>query len=207
MSFVTGTQAELLYAMPASGAAVTAAAAAILSGTTAANPPYGLPPNFFSQASGNGPGKSLLIKGGGWYTVGTTAVTDIIKIGLNTTQNTASIAVTLGATGAWTTVISQSNVAFAFELMCTLTVPGKAGTNCSMNSVGTLLIGQANNAANPTLQTVGAQWATPIMIGAPQTAVAFDPTVTQYVEVSNQWSVTTGAPTATLTNFYVLGLN
>src|SRR5262249_10455113 len=85
-----------------------------------------------------------------------------------------------------------SNVAFAFELMCTLTVPGKPGTNCSMNSVGTLLIGQANNAAYPTLQTVGAQWATPIMIGAPQTAVAFDPTVTQFVEMSSTWSATTG---------------
>jgi hypothetical protein len=178
-----------------------------MSGTTAANPPYGLPAGFFGQASGSGPGKSLLIKGGGRYTVGSTAVTDIIKIGLNTTQNTAAIAVTLGATGAWTTVASQTDVAFVFELMCTLTVPGKAGTNCSVNCVGTLLIGQANNAANPTLQTVGAQWATPIMIGAPQTAAAFDPTLTQYVEVSNQWSVTTGAPTITLTNFYVFGLN
>ena len=71
----------------------------------------------------------------------------------------------------------------------------------------TLLIGQANNAANPTLQTVGAQWATPIMIGAPQTAVAFDPTVAQFVEMSSTWSATTGAPTVTLTNFYVFGLN
>jgi len=207
VSFITGTQCELLYAMPASGAAVTAAAATIMSGTTAANPPYGLPANFFGQYSGNGPGKSILVKGGGWYTVGSTAVTNTFKVGLNTTQNTAAIAVTLGATGAWTTVASQSNVAFAFELMCTLTVPGKPGTNCSMNSVGTLLIGQANNAANPTLQTVGAQWATPIMIGAPQTAVAFDPTVTQFVEMSSTWSVTTGAPTVTLTNFYVFGLN
>src|SRR5215470_12053978 len=110
VSFLYGTQCELLYAMPASGAAVTAAAATILSGTTAANPPYALPANFFGQFGGNGPGKSILVKGGGWYTVGSTAVTDIIKIGLNTTQNTASIAVTLGATGAWTTVASQSNV-------------------------------------------------------------------------------------------------
>ena len=207
MSFYTGTQTELLYAMPATGPTVTAAAATICSGTTAANPPYGLPAGYFAQNSGAGPGKSLLIKGGGRYTVGSTAVTDIIKIGLNTTQNTAAIAVTLGATGAWTTVASQTDVAFAFDLMVTMTVPGKAGTNGSFNCVGTLLIGQANNAANPTLQTVGAQWATPIMIGAPQTAAAFDPTVTQYVEVSNQWSVTTGAPTMTLTNFYVFGLN
>ena len=207
MSFITGTQMECLYAMPASGTAVTAAAATIMSGTTAANPPYGLPAGFFSQSPGNGPGKSLLIKGGGWYTVGTTAVTNIIKIGLNTTQNTAAIAVTLGATGAWTTVISQSNVEFSFEVLVTCTAPGKAGTNGSYNCMGTLLIGQANNAANPTLQTVGAQWATPIMIGAPQTAAAFDPTVIQYVEVSGQWSVTTGSPTQTLTNFYVFGIN
>jgi hypothetical protein len=207
VSFLYGTQVECLYAMPASGVAVTAAAATILSGTTAANPPYGLPANFFAQTPGGGPGKSLLIKGGGWYTVGTTAVTDIIKIGLNTTQNTASIAVTLGATGAWTTVASQSDVEFEFELMVTCTAPGKAGTNGSFNSMGRMFIGQANNAANPTLQTVGAQWATPIMIGAAQTAAGFDPTVAQYVEVSNQWNVTTGAPTATLTNFYVFGLN
>jgi hypothetical protein len=207
VSFITGTQMECLYAMPASGTAVTAAAATIMSGTTAANPPYGLPAGFFSQSPGNGPGKSLLIKGGGWYTVGTTAVTNIIKIGLNTTQNTAAIAVTLGATGAWTTVISQSNVEFSFEVLVTCTAPGKAGTNGSYNCMGTLLIGQANNAANPTLQTVGAQWATPIMIGAPQTAAAFDPTVIQYVEVSGQWSVTTGSPTQTLTNFYVFGIN
>jgi hypothetical protein len=207
VSFYTGTQCELLYAMPASGVAVTAAAATILSGTSAANPPFGLPAGFFNPSPTGDAGKSLLIKGGGWYTVGTTAVTNIIKIGLNTTQNTAAIAVTLAATGAWTTVISQSNVAFEFEVMVTCTAPGKAGTNGSYNCIGHLLIGQANNAANPTLQTVGAQWATPIMMGAPQTAAAFDPTVTQYVEVSNQWSVTTGAPTATLTNFYVFGLN
>jgi hypothetical protein len=207
MSFYTGTQCELLYAMPASGVAVTAAAATIMSGTTAANPPYGLPAGFFGPGLVNSAAKSLLIKGGGWYTVGTTAVTNTFKIGLNTTQNTAAIAVTLGATGAWTTVISQSNVAFAFELMVTCTAPGKAGTNGSFNCVGTLLIGQANNAANPTLQTVGAQWATPIMIGAPQTAAAFDPTVTQYVEMSSTWSAVTGSPTVTLTNFYVFGLN
>ena len=207
MSFITGTQMECLYAMPASGTAVTAAAATIMSGTTAANPPYGLQAGFFNQSPGNGPGKSLLIKGGGWYTVGTTAVTNIIKIGLNTTQNTAAIAVTLAASGAWTTVISQSNVEFSFEVLVTCTAPGKAGTNGSYNCMGTLLIGQANNAANPTLQTVGAQWATPIMIGAPQTAAAFDPTVIQYVEVSGQWSVTTGSPTQTLTNFYVFGIN
>jgi hypothetical protein len=193
--------------MPASGTAVTAAAATILSGTTAANPPYALRGGFFNLSSGSGAGKSIMIKGGGFYSVGTTAVTSIIKIGLNTTQNTAAIAVNLGGTGAWTTVISQSNVEFEFELMVTCTAPGKAGTNGSFNSMGRLFIGQANNAANPTIQAAGAQTATGIMIGAAQTAAAFDPTLPQYVEASNTWSATTGAPSMTLTNFYIFGLN
>ncbi len=206
MSFVTGTQCELLYAMPASGVAVTAAAITVLSGTTNANPAYQLPANFFSQVSGSGPGKSLLIKGGGFYTVGTTAVTDVITVGLNSTRGT--LGTTLAKSGAWTTVISQSNVEFEFEVFVTLTVPGQGGgNNASVNSMGHLLVGQAGDAANPTLQTVGPQWATPIMIGAAQTAKTFDPTVGQYVEVHNTWSATTGAPTATLTNFYVFGLN
>ena len=206
MSFLTGTQCELLYAMPASGTAVTAASITVLSGSTNANPAFQLPANFFSQVSGSGPGKSLLLKGGGWYTVGTTAVTDVLTFGLDTTRGT--LGTTLAKTGAWTTVISQSNVAFEFEILATLTVPGQGGgNNASVNALGHVLIGQANNAANPTLQTVGAQWATPIMIGTPQTAVTFDPTAGQYVEVFNTWSATTGAPTATLTNFYVFGLN
>ena len=206
MSGYTMTQTELLYAMPASGTAVTAASITVLSGSTNANPAYHLPVDFFGQSSGNGPGKSLMIMGGGWYTVGTTAVTDVITIGLDSTRGT--LGTTLAKSGAWTTVISQSNVEFTFWVMVTLTVPGQGGgTNASVNTIGQLHVGQANDAANPTLQTVGAQWATPIMIGAPQTAKTFDPTVAQYVEVFNTWSVTTGAPTATLTNFYVFGLN
>jgi hypothetical protein len=206
MSFITGTQCELLYAMPASGTAVTAASITVLSGSTNANPAYQLPANYFSYTPANGPGKSLLIKGGGFYTVGTTAVTDVITIGLDSTRGT--LGTTLAKSGAWTTVISQSNVEFEFEVMVTLTVVGQGGgTNASVNSMGHLLVGQANDAANPTLQTVGAQWATPIMIGAAQTAKTFDPTVGQYVEVFNTWSAVTGSPTATLTNFYVFGLN
>jgi hypothetical protein len=205
VSFLTGTQVECLYAMPVSGPAVTAAAITVMSGNSAANPAYLLPAGYFAQAPGNGPGKSLLIKGGGFYTVGSTAVTDVINVGMDTTQGT--LLNKLGGTGAWTTVASQSNVAFSFDILVTVTIIGSAANAGSINSVGTLLIGQANNAANPTLQTVGAQWATPIMIGTPQTAVTLTPTTAYYIEAFNTWSVTTGAPTITLTNFFIFGLN
>jgi len=211
MSFYTGTQAELLYAMPASGAATTAAAATIISGTTAANPAYALPANYFSPQSGTTPGKSLLIKGGGWFTIGGTAVTDVFQVGLNTAAGTGTPAIVLAKTGAFTTLINWTTAAFTFEVMATMTAQGVGATAGSLNTVGELKLGAANNVAVPTLGTFGtsttASLASTIMLGAPQTAVTFNTLTSYYVEVSNTWNVTTGAPSITLTNYYIFGLN
>jgi hypothetical protein len=209
MSFLTGTQVECLYAMPASGAATTAAAATVMSGTTAANPPYALPAGFFSMQSGTTPGKSLYIKGGGWFTVGATAVTDIIQVGFNTTANAGAIAVPL-KTGTLTTLASQTSCEFMFEVWATATALGVGATATTVNAIGKFEIGNANNAATGTFGTTAATSTAQIygyMIGTPQTALTFDNSVKQYVEISNTWSVVTGAPTITLTNFYVFGLN
>ena len=210
MSFYTGTQVECLYAMPASGPAVTAAAATVMSGTTAINPPYALPLGFFQQQSGSGPGKSLLVKGGGWFTVGSTAVTTIFQIGLNSTAGTGTIALPFGKTGTMTTLASQSNCGFMFEVLVTSTSPGFGATTTALNAVGKFEIGNANNAATATWGTTSATSTAQIygyMIGTPQTAVAPVPTTQYFVECSNTWSVTTGAPTITLTNFMIFGLN
>src|SRR6185503_3208266 len=106
MSFYTGNQVECLYAMPASGVAVTAAAATVMSGTTAANPAYQLPTGFFAQQMGSGASRSLLIKGGGWWSTATAARTTNFQIGLNTTVNTGAIALLFGKTGTLTTVVT-----------------------------------------------------------------------------------------------------
>jgi hypothetical protein len=45
------------------------------------------------------------------------------------------------------------------------------------------------------------------MIGTPQTAVTLNPTLGYYIELFNQWNVTTGAPTITMTNYLIFGLN
>lgn len=211
MSFLTGTQAELLYAMPASGAATTAAAATIISGTTAANPPYLLPAGFFSPQTGTTPGKSVLIKGGGWFTVGATAVTDVFQVGLNTAAGTGTPAIVLAKTAAFTTLINWTTAAFDFEVMATLTAQGVGATAGSLNTVGSVSLGAANNLDAPTLGTMGttttASLASKIMMGAPQTPVTFNTLTAYYIEVSNTWSVVTGAPSITLTNFYIFGLN
>ena len=210
MSGITGTQVELLYAMPASGAATTAATATVISGTTAANPPYMLPGGFFSPQTGTLPGKSLLIKGGGWFTVGSTAVTTVFQLGLNTTANTGAIAIPIGKTGTLTTLASQTDCEFLFEAWVTVTAQGVGATAGTANCIGKFEIGNANNAATGTFGTTAATSTAQIygyMIGTVQTAITFNTLTGYYVECANTWSVTTGAPSITLTNFYIFGLN
>jgi len=195
LSGFTGTQAELLYAMPASGAAVTAAATTVMSAAnTTTFPAYSLPagPNGFFPAAG----KSLLIKGGGWFTTSSTAMTQTISIGFDTTAGTLSALKC--ATGAFTPTASVTNGAFEFEIMATITA---LGASANLNAVGHLLWGTGNNAATASPQL--------FMIGAPNAGVALaNPwTTTYYVEAFSAWSLTTGAPTVTLTNFMVFGLN
>lgn len=207
MSFYTGTQVECLYSMPASGPAVTAAAATVMSGTTAANPPYALPLGFFQQQSGGGAGKSLLIKGGGSWSSATAARTTVFQIGLNSTAGTGTIALPFGKTGVITTFITAAVAAFEFEVMVTATSPGFGSTTSALSAVGHVEYGIANNAATGTIGTYSTNNASRFLIGTPQTPVAPVPTTQYFVECSNTWDAITNAPTITLTNFMIFGLN
>lgn len=207
MSGYTGTQTELLYAMPATGPTVTAAAATVMSGTTAANPPYAMPLDYFWQKSGGGAGKSMLIKGGGWYTIGGTAVTTVFQIGLNSTAGTGAIALPFGKTGTLTTVINVTSGIFGFEVLVTGTAPGFGSTAGSLNAFGWVEFGIGNNAATGTFGTYSNNNASRFLIGTAQTAIAPVPSTQYYIECSNTWNVTTGAPTIVLTNYLIFGLN
>ena len=193
--------------MPASGAAVTAAAATVMSGTTAANPPYALPLGFFQQQSGGGAGKSLLIKGGGWWQTPTAARTTNFQIGLNSTAGTGTIALPFGKTGTITTVITTNQQNFDFEVMVTCTTPGQSATAGTLNAVGWVEYGNGNNVAAGTIGTYSSNNASRFLIGTAQTPVAPVPTTQYFVECSNTWDAVTNAPTITLTNFLIFGLN
>lgn len=196
--------------MPASGVATVANVATVISGTTAANPPYLLPGGFFNAQTGTVPGKSMLIEGGGWFTVGSTAVTTIFTLGLNTAANTGPPAITLGKTGIMTTLASQTSCGFMFKMYLTCTAQGVGATAGTINCYGKFEIGNANNAATGTWGTTAATSTATVydyMIGAPQTPVTFNTLTPYYIEACNTWSATTGAPTITLTNFFIFGLN
>lgn len=204
MSFYSGTQTELLYAMPASATAVTAGAITVLSASSTTNPAYQLPAYFFSNTSGVG--KSLLLKGGGWLTVGGTAVTDVFTVGLDTAAGT--LATTIAKTGAFTTLINWTDAVFTFEVLMTATAVGSSGT---INAIGSITLGAGNNASAPTLGTMGtsttASLGSTIMIGTGQTPVSYNNSTAYFLELFNTWSATTGSPSITLTNFFVFGLN
>lgn len=203
MSFYSGTQTELLYAMPASATAVTAATITPLSASSTTNPAYQLPTYFFPNSGGIS--KSLLLKGGGWFTTGTTAVTTVFTVGLDTAAGT--LATTIGKTGTVTTLASVTDGAFVFEVQLTATGVGSAGT---INAVGNVSFGAANNAVTETWGTFGSAAGTffnSAMICAPQTPVSYNNSTGYFIELFNTWSATTGAPTITLTNFTIFGLN
>jgi hypothetical protein len=205
VSFLTGTQAELLYSMPASGSAVTAAAITVMSGNTAANPAYLLPGGFFATQEGTRPGKALLLKGGGSWATPTAARTTVFTASLDATQGTSGIL--LAKTGVITSFVTSATAAFDFEIQVTMTAQGVGATAGTLNAVGWVEYGIANNAATGTMGTYSTNNASRFMIGTPQTAVTFNPLTGYYLEVFNTWDAVTNAPTITLTNFYVYGLN
>lgn len=212
MSFYTGTQCELLYAMPGSGSAVTGTTATTQlltqNSTTAPGLPYQLPANFFTQQSGGGLGKSLLIKGGGWWSTGATSVTLTLSFVLDATAGTYAAGGLLGATGAFTTAISITNGAWDFEYLVTCSALA-TGAHTVLNGVGHVNIGAANNAAVATFSSasIGTSNCGTIMIGAPQTGTLITNSTAYFLDVFASWSTTTNSPTITMTNLLVFGLN
>jgi hypothetical protein len=199
MSFLTGTQAELLYAMPTTGGSITGTVST--AGTNALTPQQGattptfqLPAYFFPATTGTG--KSLLVQGGGTLLNGAATQTMRFALYLNSTQSTQGVL--LCATGLFSpfgTTVSQTGT-FMFEVLITCTAVGTAGT---LNSVGRIAIGpSANTATNVNNVT---------MLMSSSTQPVVNTTVAQFIEAYAHFGATTTTQAATLTNFFVWGLN
>ena len=211
MSFYTGTQVELLYAMPGSGAAATGTTATAqnlaLNSTTSPGLGFALPAGFFNMMSGTTLGKSLLIKGGGWFTTTSTSMTATLTFAFDATAGTYVSSGLLGATGAFTPTVSITNGAWDFEMLATATLLG-TGAHVQLNAVGHVNWGPANNAAAATFSSAGvSNAANTLMIGAPQTGTLLTASTPYFLDVFASWSTTTGSPTITMTNLMIFGLN
>ncbi len=201
MSFYADAPAELLYAMPAIGGAVTGT---LTTGSAAGGPDLGLtafpaeiPHNYFGKV-----GKSIMIEGGGFFTTGaTTSPTLKFGIGVNTTigGNTAAGNI-LCSTGAFATIASVTDGVFNFRVLVTCAVLGSAGT---LNAAGRLDFGS---------KTIVSSTGVPSYLmspGATSTPFSFstNQTTPVYIEPFCYWSTTSLSPSITMTNFFMWGLN
>jgi len=202
MSFYGDAPAELLYAMPGVGGAVTGTTS---SGTQAGGPQLGgggasstfiapceLPHNYFSKV-----GKAILIEGGGVFVTGSTTPNMKFSVNIDTTLGTP--ATVLATTGAFASIASMTGNWY-FRLLTTCTAVGSAGT---VQSIGVL-----NWGANALTSTVYSP-STYLLGPASTTAVAFNTaqSVPTYIEPLAFWSATTTSLTMTMTNMFVWGLN
>jgi hypothetical protein len=214
MSFLTGTQTELLYSMPASASAMATATAGgqimSMNASTAGQQPFQLPLNFFPNTYGVG--KTIILEGGGWYTTSSTANTLILSFYLDSTISTkgtvlASTGGTIATpTGGPTLNVSTTDGGWYFRIMATCTAIG-AGTSATLNASGFAMFGLANNGAAPVQSAYAATAGMTVMMGTPQTGVVFNNATPYWLELWGAWSATTGSPTITMTNFLVWGCN
>ena len=204
MSFLTGTQAELLYSMPATGPVLTGTNTATTGGTqylisqqgTSTGPAYQLPAYFFSDSYGIG--KSVLVQGGGTIIGGPATSTTKFALYADTTLGTQGTL--LASTGAFSpvgTTVSQ-NAAFMFEVLMTCTSVGTAGT---LNVIGRLFTGQSGNTAT------AATGVTVLMNSAGGSQPTFNNATAYYLDLYANFGATTTTQTITLTNLLVWGLN
>jgi len=202
LSFLTGTQAELLYAMPATGVAITGtvstASTNILTPATgsATQQPFQLPAYFFGGTGGS-QGKSLLVQGGGTLLNGATTQTMRFALYCNATVNVQGTL--LAATGLFSpfgTTVSQTGT-FFFEALITCT---QAGTATTLNTVGRFMCGPSANTATNTGSVT-------MLMSSSTQPTGIDNKAAQYLEAYAHFGATTTTQAATLTNFLVWGLN
>lgn len=206
MSYLTGTQTELLYVMPASGNAVNAASTTASTATsqllsqvnTTTSPSYQLPAYFFPNTYGIG--RAIYLTGGGTYVTGATTEPVNFNIYFDTATGASGTAgsVKVAGTGAMAPPlsISTSGWGWTFEAFLTCTAVGPSGT---LNAIGKFHIGPANNAASNSSLT------TDYMIGGASATI--NTGTAYFVDVYAFMSATTTSQAMTMTNFYIWGLN
>lgn len=209
MSFFGDAPAELLYAMPGVGNAVTntvttgqASGGPLLGGGATAGvasliPPCEIPHNYFSKV-----GKAIMIDGVGVYSLGSSIPTLKLAAYIDNTPGTPT-ATALATTGAFTAdTTSRAAMGFMFRIYATCTAVGPSGT---LQSWGWLNWGMIPSLTTTVVAPqityyMGAGTTTPYSFVTNQSA----PT---YLDLYASWSTSSTGPSITLTQMFMWGLN
>src|SRR6266704_3351883 len=129
MSFYTGTQSELLYALPAAVTKNTYTTQAVLSVPTASTLPHCIVPGKYFGSVPNGVGRALWLHAEG--TVATTsAATFTGVLGYDTTQNTLANSITYWPILAPTAAVTEL---WTLDVWYTCQQTGSAGLSLQVN--------------------------------------------------------------------------
>lgn len=193
MSFVTGTQAELLYTLPAAVTKNTYTTQACMSALAATAPVAKIAGGFFGE-NPNPLGRALFLKAMG--TIATTsAATFSPAVALDTTAGTALNPITIYSTVAPTAAVTAQ---WDLEAWITCQAFGEtAGMTLQVNGKwvqSSVASGGALNATGWSAQFAGS-------------LTALTPATTYYVELFGTWSASAAGNTTTLQQMFLFGLN
>lgn len=193
MSAVTGTQAEVLYSMPAAVTKNTYTTIAALSGVAGTNTICSIPGGWLLNETPNPIGRVLYLK---WF--GTIANTAAATFALNINVNPA-------------VATSTNNIAINTAYTPTGSVTagwfGEAWLTCTAFATSTFTIQANGNVTYNTIASGGAVSVAPSQQVFSGSWTSLDPRVTQYVELFGTWSASSASNTTTLQQMVLMGLN
>lgn len=202
MSFLTGSNTELLYASTSVGASLnTFTTEALLNTTATMGTQCHLPPDFWPPNQ-NAVGRGIkIVARGTLASTGTPTYTVTVRGGAAGNITTAPI---LAGTGAVATISGATTSSWEFEVDCILKTIAAAGANSTIFSVGRFdsngLSGTANTSIAGGLTTAGT-------LVAPGTVTTLDTSITNYINVTVACSASSASNIFALQSLMVYGLN
>lgn len=195
MTFLYGTNLELLYAMPAVGATLAATTKTCITGTAATNGPFQLPALQNIWSPGNMVGRGLMIVAAGGYDISSSTPTTL-QFSFDTAVGTQAVTIATTGSAPW-----ASSAVGLWEAQVWMTCVA-TGTASTWYSNGTLTCGpgSANTSTALTYMFGG-----PAVAAGIPTAITVPTTASYMLNAYAQWAT---APTAMVcTQFLCFGLN
>ncbi len=203
MSFITGTNVELLYASQGVGIAKSGFTSEItINDTATMGVQAHIPADFWLPAKGQA-GRGIKIVARGIISITTGAPTWIISVRFGAAANTSS-AIVLGTGTATSSASALTNQPFTFEGDVIMETVGAAGTNSTVRGVGMLtcpvFAAQSTGAALGQIGVWGGG-------ATPGTVATVDTTITNYINFNVTCGTNSGSNAITLQQLTVYGLN
>ena len=193
MSFITGTQSELLYSLGSVITKNTYTTQAAYTGVAGTNTLCSIDAGFFRGTDPNPLGRSLALEV--WGTIGNTAAATFANaLNINPTAGTASGNIAVSAAYTPTAAVTAPWMLFA-------------RMTCTAFATSTFTLQVNGFVRYASVATGGAPTTSAQESGFQGTFTGLDPRVQQYVELFGTWSASNAANTTTVQQMFLFGLN